>query len=449
MPLDDRDAKFEKALSGHFRAECPDAETLAAYHERALATEEMIRWKKHIAGCGACQEILAQLEITEHLPLETNEAVHAFEMAPEAQRELARTRSLAVGRPGQAADLGQAMARPRAAEMPKRAAPWRWAAPVGAIAAGLLVWLTVHDMRETSVVLQGPVAEKRAEAPAAAPAEENEKARARSLDQTTASKLEAGQPRAKVPLQAPLPSLAQEKNGALGKGQRQDAAASRELQSGDELGRIQAKVEAREQAPRKNENVLPERVSRAQENEPEVAQNQVVVVPAAPPSPPASSAADEKKKAPLGLMAAQGAAGGKISSNYNREAYLRDVDSSGLYVISSPGGKAIWRVGANGLILRSTEKSAEWKPQASGVSAELTGGSASSEKVCWLVGRAGTILLSTDGGETWRKLASPVAGDLGGIQAGDAQHAVIWDAANRFRFETSDGGNTWKPVTSR
>ena len=41
MPSDERDQEFERALAQHLRggsaqANCPDAETLAAYHERNL-----------------------------------------------------------------------------------------------------------------------------------------------------------------------------------------------------------------------------------------------------------------------------------------------------------------------------------------------------------------------------------------------------------------------------
>jgi len=54
MPSDDRDRQLEKALVRHLRSDaidaaCPDAETLAAYHERTLSLEEMAQWKQHIA----------------------------------------------------------------------------------------------------------------------------------------------------------------------------------------------------------------------------------------------------------------------------------------------------------------------------------------------------------------------------------------------------------------
>ena len=70
MASEERDRKFDQALARHLRsaapteaarasasaatpqAGCPDAEILAAYHERALSLDEMNSWKEHIAGCG-------------------------------------------------------------------------------------------------------------------------------------------------------------------------------------------------------------------------------------------------------------------------------------------------------------------------------------------------------------------------------------------------------------
>jgi hypothetical protein len=79
MPGNDRDQNFEKALAGNLRSsnaaagnDCLDAETLAAYHERLLDPEEMAQRKVHIATCERCQEILAQLETTDAIPVEAD-----------------------------------------------------------------------------------------------------------------------------------------------------------------------------------------------------------------------------------------------------------------------------------------------------------------------------------------------------------------------------------------
>jgi hypothetical protein len=82
MPRDDREQNFDKALARSFRSsgaphgndanDCLDAETLAAYHERLLDPEEMAQRKTHIASCERCQEILAQLEATDTIPVEAD-----------------------------------------------------------------------------------------------------------------------------------------------------------------------------------------------------------------------------------------------------------------------------------------------------------------------------------------------------------------------------------------
>ena len=77
MAPEDRDRTFEKALASHLRSGatqpgCLDAELLAAYHERLLAPEQMMSCKQHIASCTRCQEILAQLEATDDLLIETD-----------------------------------------------------------------------------------------------------------------------------------------------------------------------------------------------------------------------------------------------------------------------------------------------------------------------------------------------------------------------------------------
>ena len=97
MAPDERDRSFDKALARHLRAEsslqdsanspsrgfgaageCPDPETLAAYHERSLLPEEMNSWKEHIVGCANCQTILSHLEATDAIPLQTTDAARVL-----------------------------------------------------------------------------------------------------------------------------------------------------------------------------------------------------------------------------------------------------------------------------------------------------------------------------------------------------------------------------------
>ncbi len=92
---------------------------------------------------------------------------------------------------------------------------------------------------------------------------------------------------------------------------------------------------------------------------------------------------------------------------------LRVLDRN---IIVSPNKKQAWRVGPAGKIERSNDAGKTWKPQNSGVAADLLAGSAPSDKVCWIVGKAGTLLLTTDGGKHWKQIASPISDDLGGVR---------------------------------
>jgi photosystem II stability/assembly factor-like uncharacterized protein len=115
-------------------------------------------------------------------------------------------------------------------------------------------------------------------------------------------------------------------------------------------------------------------------------------------------------------------------------------------VIITPKGEYSWRIGAAGLIERSSDYGKTWKAQNSGVSADLISGTAPKEKTCWVVGKAGTVLLTTDGGKHWKIVKTPVAEDLERVQASDAQHAKIWTAGNHVAYETDDGGLNWASV---
>ncbi|HTQ95749.1 MAG TPA: YCF48-related protein, partial [Candidatus Acidoferrum sp.] len=137
------------------------------------------------------------------------------------------------------------------------------------------------------------------------------------------------------------------------------------------------------------------------------------------------------------------------STNYNLdELSLQQLAQVNRRYILSPGEKLAWRLGDSGKIERSTDHGKTWKLQDSGVTTDLTAGSATSDKICWIIGKAGTLLLTTDGGKHWKTIHSPIAGDLGGIHATDDVHASIWDVPNRQSYETSDGGATWTRIAN-
>src|SRR5580704_2421005 len=166
MAPDERDRRFDKALARHLRSgapareaaklptlsasqggSCPDSETLAAYHERSLLPEELNSCKEHIVGCATCQNILAQLEATDEISLlavEREEVVATgSEPAIAARNVEAFPAAPAPGQSQRAAGAAPPKKSRRALLL--RGARWQWLAPAGAIAAGLLVWIALHE----------------------------------------------------------------------------------------------------------------------------------------------------------------------------------------------------------------------------------------------------------------------------------------------------------------
>jgi len=149
MP-EDRDQLFEQALARHLRtggageSVCPHPEILAAFHEHTLSPEEVSYAKSHIISCARCQSVLAQLEATQAVN-ELREAAQAdvqdlaaASIAMQAAQPVARTSKSSAT----AAARSKVVAIP-----PKKYFSLRWAAPAGAVAAGLLIWISVRESR--------------------------------------------------------------------------------------------------------------------------------------------------------------------------------------------------------------------------------------------------------------------------------------------------------------
>jgi len=175
MGHDERERKFERALERHLRrdaararteadpqavpdeaggaAECPDAATLAAFHEGTLSNEEMKATTEHIAGCSRCQQVLLLLEATDEIPLQV-EIENDLKMGESVLSTGAlyvdyaarQTPSLTVaGQPTPASKPPHDISRGRGFKA------LRWAAPAGAIAAGLLIWIVLRDNKEQTL----------------------------------------------------------------------------------------------------------------------------------------------------------------------------------------------------------------------------------------------------------------------------------------------------------
>jgi hypothetical protein len=462
MAADERDRRFDKALARHLRSAaptgeaanrstaplspcdaCPDAETLAAYHQRSLLPKELNSWKSHLVGCARCQAILAHLESTDQIPLS-----HSHVATPIDASQPPKTR---VPRPS---------FRPR----------WQWLAPAGAMAAGLLVWVALHENQprfqvssevKTAKVEPPSTTPPPASAPAGTPppkpaltATEDYGRTSResaSLDQKVAGEKKAAadeelsrqNKELSATLRKPSSQIAVPERGRAGalrdaaKASRNDkdqvAAVGGATQSvtveaakpeSDALAATDAQVQIQTQAanlPVQNQNISPAPSGPAQLGQATGAMK-AKAAPAAPAPPPKEPAANMMRSSTA----------------------LEVVAVTDPRLILAPGSSTRWRVGPAGLIQFSANGGASWSRQASGVLADLLTGSAPSDKVCWIVGRLGAILLTTDGGAHWKLLSSPMKDELGGVQASDALHARVWNSRNTKSFETSDGGVTWK-----
>ena len=478
MAPDERDRSFDKALARHLRAdgslqdsaspssresaragECPAPETLAAYHERTLFPEEMNSWKEHIVGCANCQTILSHLEATDAIPLQTMDEAKipargesAHQVAASSQRQ-----------PAVPAVVPKQSRRARLL----RGARWQWLAPAGALAAGLLVWIALHEkqppappnLKEEVQIATKQVAPPPPPSVSSAAQEKSPASNAvTAKPQSAADEFASERPRAskgaaktdskqEYLARVSPPKVPADKEGRL----RKDADASASvdlLRAQEQLDRDGKTADnARQESA---EVQLQAQASNAQLQN---LQNQSNAnAPKAPGPAPLGQTEGKKMRAGSASPAApppQSSVAGKIASSYNDSPSLQVARAiANPRLISSPGSNVVWRAGRSGLIEFSKDGGSSWSRQTSGVLVDLLTGSASSDQVCWIVGRAGAILLTTDGGAHWKVVPSPLAEDLGGVRATDALHATVWNARATKSFQTSDGGLTWAPVPS-
>ncbi|HEY1483408.1 MAG TPA: hypothetical protein VGF19_11820, partial [Candidatus Acidoferrum sp.] len=155
MPSDDRDQQLERALARHLRdatpdQDCPDAEILAAFHERTLTLDEMTRWKNHIAGCTRCQETLALMEVTEEAEGEQSEAARELPIPQAPQGRIpesqgARSAGAQMVGADNTVESAASGSLKKVEPLRARRRAVRWLVPVGAIAAAGLVWVGVRE----------------------------------------------------------------------------------------------------------------------------------------------------------------------------------------------------------------------------------------------------------------------------------------------------------------
>jgi hypothetical protein len=488
MASDERDRNFDRAMARHLpsaaasadaassaagtrshRDSCPDAETLAAYHERSLLPVEMNSWKEHIVGCALCQEILAHLEATDAIPLPSAQEVEAFSKTKSQPAAASPSQPVAAAAPARVRSL-RLVAGTR----------WRWLVPASAIAAGLLVWISLHENQPPALPAANEIkVAKNQEPPASLPSagtgsqalesrpqlapqksDENSDKFIASRRVTPAETLKQSRPYAYSA--KAVPKLPSKEEGKLQKDAGRGAAADQllnekraDLDAKSVDGALRQREEVQSQT--QSDAVNAQLQNQANSNMPKVAGpaplNQVANArksEAAPAAAPRDHAASGKKlkaaaaAAPPPAPAAASDVVSGLSVGAASEMVMVVSDPTRIY---APGAASVWHAGNAGLIEFSPDGGHSWSRQRSGVIVDLLTGSAPSEKVCWIVGRVGAILLTTDGGAHWKLISSPLKDDLGGIQATDELHALIWNVQNKKRFSTSDGGLTWERLS--
>jgi hypothetical protein len=475
MALDDRERNFEDALARNLQAirsakasagipgpasvgppapisapqdDCPDAEILAAYHERLLDAEEMILRKEHIASCLRCQEVLAQLEATEEIPLESDRE----EFAPSRAAAAPHMQQVQAAAPAAAPPLASAAVAKSLTltEMPRRSAHWRWLVPAGALAASLLLWVAIHD--RSTPQTQFELAKNQSQpAPDLSP-------RTPSLPADATREKSADYNRQTESAAKIAPSAKSDAAGRDENAMRDDArkpkpalpssvpARRGDLQSSDSVAlerRAPNAPRVLPQYPSDNKQLTRNTALESPSSAALGDSDSVANSPApAPPVPPEAKkeAAGDVSAAPT-LEESQAVRGGAFALRQSvQPANLRGTRKP--VSVSSPKGDVVWRLLPSGIIQRSNDAGANWIIQKTPVVADLLAGSAPSNDTCWVVGRSGTILLTTDGGNHWSKVSSPTTDDIATVFAVDAQQATITAAKNNS-YKTTNAGATW------
>jgi hypothetical protein len=415
--------------------ECPDAELIAAYHEKSLQQDEIVHWEGHFATCTRCRKILRVLAASADTPLD--------------EREVGRLGELAAAR----APLKGA------SQMAKPAYPnrlnWRgrWLAPALGVAAVLAVWFAIRPPWRTAD--QNPSGTLIAQAPRNEPlASTGTRAMERRAEVTPrkSAKTDAGTLK-DIPVAG-----AQSQNRVIGEAAPSSNVAENTLQDEkkEKAESNSAPVAPSAPVPPPEPLSLKSALALSRKAQVQAAEEAPEVSAANSAGRAAGSAPAREKQA----LAAPGGAVDKIapSADSNQPLAARNFKSlstpegsgGNAALIRTPSRSISWRVGKGGSIERSTDAGRTWVLQTSPLQEEWIGGTAVTDRICWIMGRNGAIARTTDG-EHWEKIAPPPSAadssgkfpDWTGITAANAQTATI-TADNERGYATRDAGKTWK-----
>ncbi|HWW17017.1 MAG TPA: YCF48-related protein [Candidatus Saccharimonadales bacterium] len=439
MPSDDREQKFENALAGHVRANssagvsrnpCADAEMLAAYHQGALPPEQIASLKTHVTDCSRCQEILALLDATDEL----------------------------AGAPVEAPRAAAAPTAPAVRVLPARKPTlWRWVAPAGALAAVLLVWISVRENNSLRIPPQAPTVNVKSETAK----ELSSSPKPLALPQSSSAAQAV--PAAPTDTVNALTAAPESKMDATRRERTQALLKQKELSSEQKKSRVDDLAQFLEKSPDNDTSLaLDSNARSAAQAKAAKDQRDALDLPsssalsggavagAIAPAPPQAPAPEPGRRSqanaalsPVGAPVLQRQQI-EVSAEAKPQTEIRLANAISEVTISAPGDRVSWRIGQAGLIAFSSDAGKTWTTQPSGVITDLLAGSSPSEKVCWIVGRAGTILRTTDGGAHWQKVRSPTQDDIRSVAAQDARQATI--SLTNAVYQTTDAGAAWNKL---
>ena len=412
---------------------CPDAEILAAYAEHGLSDREASRWEGHIADCSRCQKIIAGVVIS--------------------GENLEEARNKGQGSPAPAFVIRKPVPQPGAVEISRWPGFWRWWVPGLGLAATVVLWFAFHPAllhqaspqraAATTGMSQGSAQGN----PSASSAKPEETQMAQTKVPPPPEGISGDTIRDSEELQANSTADALKKSakqGALrreGENERQTPPVSPAVS-----GASRAAAPPVPEAKEKDSGA-----ASAQATDKKTQTIDALAAPAEGAPAAAAPAAEAARKAGQTQDFARQLDRSAGFSSTNQVRAPAKIASSPI-VFASPDRSALWRVGQAGLIENSSDQGQTWRPQVSGVTADLLAGAAPSARVAWAAGRGG-IIVRTEDGEHWQRVMPPSFVNAAGaqnvappdwisIEARDELRATVV-SRDLHRYATADGGRTW------
>jgi Putative zinc-finger len=387
QPDRDRDRAVDRTLRQTLRAsaseplgEHVDGETLAAWTEGQLRSNEAARVEQHLADCARCQQLLATFARTSPPPV-----------------------------------LSEPLWR-----------RWRlqWLVPIATAATVAALWVAAPQQPSR---VERPIADQVTPASPSTPAE-NEAARsiaspstpttakqeARQVSEPPAAKSADAKTLAAPPPAAPAPSTSEK---------REDSESVRR----DALGAVSA--------PQAGATAAPEADARQRD---EQARGKLAETIQVTPETPAAQAPAAQARA---VAPAPSAAPTPLPRAANAARALGTSAFSPQPDIVSPNAAMRWRIVAGNRIERSTNGGGEWQAATVPSPGVFTAGTSPAPSICWIVGRGGVVYVTTDG-LRFTRVMSPESIDLVSVTATDERHATVISADGRS-FRTDDQGKSW------